>query len=70
MTIRCGICGAEFVTEAELQVHTHDAGATASEDLLACPLCGDRFEREEQLVVHQGTDHVGVDALDQDRAVP
>jgi transcription elongation factor Elf1 len=69
MTIRCGICGRDFDTEDDLQSHTHDDEVVGVE-ALSCPLCGERFEGEEQLVAHQARDHVGVDAVDEDRAVP
>lgn len=69
MTIRCGICGREFGTEDELHGHRHDAEDRAAE-ALSCPLCGERFGGEEQLVAHQASDHVGIDVLDEERAVP
>jgi DNA-directed RNA polymerase subunit RPC12/RpoP len=70
MMIRCGICGREFASEAELQGHRHDQENDATPDALTCPACGDRFEREEDLVAHQAKDHVGVEAPDEERAVP
>jgi hypothetical protein len=55
-------------TRRAMARHRHDGGP--NETALACMVCGESFGREEDLVRHGSRDHVGVDLIDEERAVP